>query len=370
MRHRKFARLARLVGSEVLARGHLELLWEVAYENGDDLVGDEGDLEHLARWSGPAGALAAALVESGFFDLADGQYRVHDLWDHAPDYVRKRRSREAERKTKGAVLESVTGQRPPPGAEGSRPAPNGRTRAPAPSHIKTAAAERASAREAAAPPAAVEPLPVAAPAVTPPPPPPAVEPEEPVRRRPLLIEDRSVLGPLGAEYRALVERELEHGLAGPKRGDAGLREELEQLLARHGVERAANWTVNTALARRRAGAAAPGSVAWCAALVRSMPEPRPNPLEAVRAGCAEWARVLEAILGLQRLRPDQVERWLLPLEASFDDQVLLLRAPEELHRSFVEEFYLEGLQRLAGEALGFGVSVVLEGPPEAAAGGG
>jgi hypothetical protein len=129
MRHRKFARLARLIGSEVLARGHLELLWEVAYENGDDLVGDAGDLEHLAKWTGEAGILASALVESGFIDLDGDRYRVHDLWDHAPDYVRKRRQRETERQTKGAGLQSLTGQSPP--NVGQSP-PNGRTRAPAP----------------------------------------------------------------------------------------------------------------------------------------------------------------------------------------------------------------------------------------------
>jgi hypothetical protein len=137
MRHRKFARLARLIGNEVMARGHLELLWEVAYENGDDLMGDAGDLEHLARWAGEPGGLAGALVESGFFELADGQYRVHDLWDHAPDYVRKRRQRESERQTKGAGLKAVTGQCPPGGAEGGEPAPNGRTRAPAPAPSPT-----------------------------------------------------------------------------------------------------------------------------------------------------------------------------------------------------------------------------------------
>ena len=43
-RHRKFARLARLVGGEAVARGSLELLWDVAYENGDEVLGDVGDV--------------------------------------------------------------------------------------------------------------------------------------------------------------------------------------------------------------------------------------------------------------------------------------------------------------------------------------
>ncbi len=84
-RHRKFARLARLLDSEALARGHLELLWDVAYENGDDLLGDAGDVEYAARWKGEPGKLAAALVEAGFLDLDGERYRVHDLWHHAPD---------------------------------------------------------------------------------------------------------------------------------------------------------------------------------------------------------------------------------------------------------------------------------------------
>jgi len=130
--HRKFARLSRLLGSEVVARGTLELLWDVAYENGDELLGDAGDVEYLGKWGGESGKLAAALVESGFVDASDGDssLRVHDLWDHAPDYVRKRRTRETERQAKGRKLRSESGQCPP---DGSQCPPNGRTRSPSPS---------------------------------------------------------------------------------------------------------------------------------------------------------------------------------------------------------------------------------------------
>lgn len=119
MRHRKFARLERLLGSAPLARGCLEMLWDVAYENGDDLLGDSADLEHLAGWSGEPGKLTSALVESGFIDREGEEYRVHDLLDHAPDYVRKRLKRETQRRETGAALRSMsatqkplTGQRP------------------------------------------------------------------------------------------------------------------------------------------------------------------------------------------------------------------------------------------------------------------
>jgi len=106
-RHRKFARLARLVGSRPLALGHLELLWIVAYENGDDLLGDAGDVEHLAEWAGEGGVLATALVESGFVDESPEGLKVHDLWDHAPEYVQRRASREAERKKTGKTISDL-----------------------------------------------------------------------------------------------------------------------------------------------------------------------------------------------------------------------------------------------------------------------
>ncbi len=118
-RHRKFLRLARLLRSEALARGHLELLWESAYEAGDEYLGDGDDVEAAARWAGEPGTLVLALLTAGGDDLPGfieedpnrpRHYRVHDLWDHAPDYVRKRRERERQRQAKGAALREVTGR--------------------------------------------------------------------------------------------------------------------------------------------------------------------------------------------------------------------------------------------------------------------
>lgn len=150
LRNRKFIRLARALDAlafgevqirglgQSLALGSLEMLWSATYESGDDVVGTCDDVEALAGWNGPAGILFAALRDAGLPDRAGfieehpdrpGLYRVHDLWDHAPDYVRKRRQRETERRTKGAVLsqaadtdQSLTGHGPP----------NGRTPAPSP----------------------------------------------------------------------------------------------------------------------------------------------------------------------------------------------------------------------------------------------
>ena len=98
--NRKFRRLALLLGSEVAARGHLELMWESAYEAGDEALGDYLDVELAARWVGEPGKLAGILSQVGFLDKDGDIYRVHDFWHHAPAYVRKRRHRENLRRSK------------------------------------------------------------------------------------------------------------------------------------------------------------------------------------------------------------------------------------------------------------------------------
>jgi hypothetical protein len=103
--HRKFKRLTRVLGSPIVARGVLELLWDHCYESGDDYVGTAEDIEAIVGWTGEAG-LTRALADvgapnAGFIESVDdgspARYRVHDLWHHAPDYVRKRRERESAR---------------------------------------------------------------------------------------------------------------------------------------------------------------------------------------------------------------------------------------------------------------------------------
>lgn len=128
-RHRKFKRLARTLEAitspgfgEPLARGLLEAMWDVAYENGDPLLGDAEDVEAAAGWRGKVGALTAALESAGgdgsagFIEAGGtpwwpegtlGTYRVHDLWDHAPDYVQRRATREAERRAKGKTISDL-----------------------------------------------------------------------------------------------------------------------------------------------------------------------------------------------------------------------------------------------------------------------
>jgi hypothetical protein len=106
--HRKFIRLARLLRSDALAYGHLGIIWDACYEAGDDNIGSAEDLEYLARWQGEAGLLASALLEAGFIDVDDAAiHRVHDLYDHAPDYVQRRMEREHQRRAKGVTISEL-----------------------------------------------------------------------------------------------------------------------------------------------------------------------------------------------------------------------------------------------------------------------
>jgi|SRR6185312_659232 len=110
--HPKFAKLSARLKGRALARGVLELIWETCYASGEPVVGDAEALEVIADWRGEPGELAAALKQAGFVDVqtdANGGhvYRVHDLEDHAPDYVLKRWQREAQRKEKGLTLREI-----------------------------------------------------------------------------------------------------------------------------------------------------------------------------------------------------------------------------------------------------------------------
>ncbi len=125
-KHRKFLRVARALDSEAMALGCLEFLWEVAYQNGDDYLGDQLDVELAAHWKGEPGQLCRALLEAGgegnrgfIEELPDrpGHYRVHDLFDHAPDYVSRRLAREMGRRAKGVTLSEVRAEAGRKGAE-------------------------------------------------------------------------------------------------------------------------------------------------------------------------------------------------------------------------------------------------------------
>jgi hypothetical protein len=102
-----------LCESQAVIRGSLELLWDVAYECGNPVIGDESDIELAADWKGEPGKLFRVLLECGGVGKAGfiepipgepGRYQVHDLYDHAPEYVRKRLDREEARRKRGITL--------------------------------------------------------------------------------------------------------------------------------------------------------------------------------------------------------------------------------------------------------------------------
>lgn len=113
--HRKFKRLTKALGSAITARGALELIWDACYENGDDFLGSADDVELTAQWDGIPGALVLALSsaggdgKAGFIELdpQQGGWRVHDLFENAPEYVQKRLIRELARKARGATISSL-----------------------------------------------------------------------------------------------------------------------------------------------------------------------------------------------------------------------------------------------------------------------
>ena len=161
--HRKFRRLVRSLGSVIVARGALELLWDSCYEAGEDYVGTADDIENLVGWTGERGVLTRALAEAGcpegqgfiepISDTVDGAqaYRVHDLWHHAPDYVAKRRQRELARQDKVGPSGAVRRTAPNGAGSGFATKRNGVTPSPSPS--PSPSPQKISAEVNSAPPA-------------------------------------------------------------------------------------------------------------------------------------------------------------------------------------------------------------------------
>ena len=116
-KHPKFLLLRELLGvCEAHTLGHLELLWETAYESGKAEVGTSRQVELSSGWGGKAGVFCQSALdcggdgEPGFIELIEdkpGRYQVHDLYDHAPEYVKKRMEREQERIRKGKTISDL-----------------------------------------------------------------------------------------------------------------------------------------------------------------------------------------------------------------------------------------------------------------------
>ncbi|HEV2294515.1 MAG TPA: hypothetical protein VGR35_11720 [Tepidisphaeraceae bacterium] len=131
--------------SAPLARGSLELIWDTAYESGDPYIGDKMDVELAAEWEGDPGKLFTALLGSGGQGRAgfieevpnhSGFFQVHDLWDHAPEYVKKRYTRERARKNKD-LRHETSAIRLSAADTGRRSAPNGHPPSPTPTPTPT-----------------------------------------------------------------------------------------------------------------------------------------------------------------------------------------------------------------------------------------
>jgi hypothetical protein len=93
--NRKFLRMKRLLGEPTPhVIGYLECLWMRGYQTGNPIIGDEFDVETAAEYPGEEGKFARVAIEVGFIDrLPDGKLAIHQLYEHAPRYVKQRMKR-------------------------------------------------------------------------------------------------------------------------------------------------------------------------------------------------------------------------------------------------------------------------------------
>ncbi len=122
--------------------GLLEVLWSVAYESGRPIIGNSEDIEIAAEWPGNPGEFFGAMRDGRWIDSVDGAddlWEIHDLLENAPDYVRKRASRDRSQKTKGLANSGSEGESGKTkdlctvsSADVRHPADSGRQRRPSP----------------------------------------------------------------------------------------------------------------------------------------------------------------------------------------------------------------------------------------------
>ncbi len=133
-KHPKFRRLRHLLQMPpVYVQAHLEAMWQFGYETANAYLGSSDDVELAAEWddSGrPPGQWFQAALEARWIDdLGKGCYQIHDLLEHAPDYVKKRAKRRAEKvglveiKDLRPVSADNGGQRSPMSAHPTQPNP-------------------------------------------------------------------------------------------------------------------------------------------------------------------------------------------------------------------------------------------------------
>jgi hypothetical protein len=88
--------------AETLAVGVLEKMWLIVGEDGNTEFRSSRQVEATVAWKGKPGVLCAAIVLAGFLDKQPGgRLNVHHFWHHAPDFVKRRRTRSRERDARG-----------------------------------------------------------------------------------------------------------------------------------------------------------------------------------------------------------------------------------------------------------------------------
>lgn len=94
--HPKFKRLVRRLNLPApYVIGLLQTMWFTGYDSRSSLIGDADDVELAAEWPGKKGEWFNA-IQADWLDEVDGRYHIHDLADHAPEYVKKRLARSSD----------------------------------------------------------------------------------------------------------------------------------------------------------------------------------------------------------------------------------------------------------------------------------
>jgi hypothetical protein len=394
----KFHRLARALDTvlspgfgDVVGRGALELLWDCVYETGRDYVGTADDIESLARWRGPKGALATALIEAGGIDSPgfieqapdrpDGHFIVHDLWDHAPDYVRKRRERELARERKGKKLRKSAsessapngGQCPPRGGQRSdgdrQRAPNGRTSTPTPA--PTPLIMQCSL--AAAPPgnepgndpclhpegnglqsdlSATAPTPDAGTGIE------GSAIPDPVPDEPAPGIRWPSCYALMSQFAQRMTIPEGQGLIRIARPDliAEKREEIEREVKRLGVVTAAEVCYQQAISERRKRGIY--WLSWFLPRLQETPTPGETAAPNAPTGCDPWDALLEE--ARENGGSQVVDRWYSRLTARVEGDELILTAPDRYVADFIGDAHLSAIREAAEKRSGLSVRLVID----------
>lgn len=91
--------------------GLLEMLWCTAHAS-SHIFNSLDEIEVATGWDGEIGVLAELLIKHRFVDDRDGNYELHDYFDHAPKYVIDRENKRQKRTTRTIVYENTPNSAP------------------------------------------------------------------------------------------------------------------------------------------------------------------------------------------------------------------------------------------------------------------